>query len=186
MILNKFIHSFLHSYKRKYLKRQYVNEILKFHIFWFSIFRPWTSPPFFACENRNSKFNKNLSTNLRTRYVRLFSCLYGQSNDDATIEKTIFSTNCRFIFTDVRNGYTRRLLFDMLENWKPFSMKFIIDIYMSVCRLTIASSSYIYPFCYVLFSVPIILLHCSIGSFYCFNFLISFISFSGFLDFPPF
>ena len=176
MILNKFIHSFLHSYKRKYLKRQYVNEILKFHIFWFSIFRPWTSPPFFACENRNSKFNKNLSTNLRTRYVRLFSCLYGQSNDDATIEKTIFSTNCRFIFTDVRNGYTRRLLFEMLENWKPFSsfMKFIIDIYLSVCRLTIASSSY------VLFSVPIILLHCSIGRFYASIFLFLLLVFRAF------
>ena len=180
MILNKFIHSFLHSYKRKYLKRQYVNEILKFHIFWFSIFRPWTSPPFFACENRNSKFNKNLSTNLRTRYVRLFSCLYGQSNDDATIEKTIFSTNCRFIFTDVRNGYTRRLLFEMLENWNLFYSWNSPLIYMSVCHLTIASSNYIYLFLYVLFSVPINLLHSSIGRFYASIFLFLLLVFRAF------
>ena len=37
---------------------------------------------------------------------------------------------------------------------------------MSVCHLTIASSNYIYLFLYVLFSVPINLLHSSIGSFY--------------------
>ena len=118
MIPNKFIHSFLHSYKRKYWKRQYVNESLKFHFSDFQFSGRGLRPRFCLRESK-FKVQLELSTNLRTRYVRLFSCLYGQSNDDATIEKTIFSTNCRFIFTDVRNGYTRRLLFDMLENWKP-------------------------------------------------------------------
>ena len=118
MIPNELIHSFLHSYKRKYRKRQYVNESLKFHFSDFQFSGRGLRPRFCLRESK-FKVQLELSTNLRTRYVRLFSCLYGQSNDDATIEKTIFSTNCRFIFTDVRNGYTRRLLFDMLENWKP-------------------------------------------------------------------
>ena len=141
MIPNELIHSFLHSYKRKYRKRQYVNESLKFHFSDFQFSGRGLRPRFCLRESK-FKVQLELSTNLRTRYVRLFSCLYGQSNDDATIEKTIFSTNCRFIFTDVRNGYTRRLLFDMLENWKPFSWNSSL-IYMSVCHLTIASSSYI-------------------------------------------
>ena len=115
MIPNELIHSFLHSYKRKYRKRQYVNEFLKFHFSDFQFSGRGLRPRFCLRESK-FKVQLELSTNLRTRYVRLFSCLYGQSNDDATIEKTIFSTNCRFIFTDVRNGYTRRLLFDMLEN----------------------------------------------------------------------
>ena len=130
MIPNKFIHSFLHSYKRKYWKRQYVNESLKFHSSDFQFSGRGLRPRFCLRESK-FKVQLELSTNLRTRYVRLFSCLYGQSNDDATIEKTIFSTNCRFIFTDVRNGILTASTVRYAWKLKTFFlMKFIIDIYV--------------------------------------------------------
>ena len=129
MIPNKFIHSFLHSYKRKYRKRQYVNEFLKFHFSDFQFSGRGLRPRFCLRESK-FKVQLELSTNLRTRYVRLFSCLYGQSNDDATIEKTIFSTNCRFIFTDVRTDTHGVNCSICLKIENLYFMKFIIDIYV--------------------------------------------------------
>ena len=158
----------------KFTKPQYVNEF-KFRFPWFSIFRPRTSPPVLACVIRGTRFNLEGTTNLRTRFVCLFSCPYSQSNYDETIEKTIVWTNFNFHFPDFEMKNTRRLQIDIHENWESWLCIVLI------CSFVIWLSHYlaIYDLLFILFSVPNTLLQRSIGSFYCFNFLISIIRFSG-------
>ena len=152
MIPNKFIHSFLHSYKRKYLKRQYVNEILKFHISDFQFSGRGLRPRFLL-----ARIEIQSSTRIYQRiYARgTYVCSVVFMVNQMMMQRLkrqysvlIVDSYLQMYETDTHGVYCSRC--SKIENLFLLSWNSSL-IYMSVCHLTIASSNYIYLFLYVLF-----------------------------------